>query len=195
MKMDGEYLDEMILSTIQKYEIELECEKPLEYRIRIQNKTIELSNREIYENISMRLPKYFSMKSRDDIVSGYLMNGHPEIIYSSGCGTVNFTFDRMEREEQRKIRNEFIDLMGCKYPQNIIYDLGEGKLKGTGQKFYWFDYKSFAIDSDVYNLLFVFPYDEKTIVGIFKCAFRDYVEWKQYVLKMITTIDYKSGED
>ena len=40
MKMDGDYPDEMILATIKKYEIELEHEKPLEYQIRIQNKTV-----------------------------------------------------------------------------------------------------------------------------------------------------------
>lgn len=193
MKMDGDYPDEMILATIKKYERELEREKPLEYQIKIQNKTVELSDREIYMDVSMRLPKYFSVKSGDETASGYLIKHHPEIVFSSGCGTVNFTFDRIEREHGQHIRKELMDLMRQRYPQNVIYDLGKGDLRE--QNYYWFDYKSFATDSDVYNLLFTFPYNEKTVVGTFKCAFRNYAEWKHYVLKMIATIEYGTRGD
>lgn len=49
MKMDGDYPDEMILSTIRRYERELEREKPLEYQIRIQNQAIVLSDRSIWK--------------------------------------------------------------------------------------------------------------------------------------------------
>ncbi|MBD5494079.1 MAG: hypothetical protein HDR12_06805 [Lachnospiraceae bacterium] len=195
MIMNGNYLDEMILETIKKYEMELEREKPLEYQIRIQDKTVELSARSIYMDISMRLPKYFSVKSGDETVSGYLIKHRPEIIFSSGCGSVNFTFDRIEREYGQQIIKELIDLMRQRYPQNTIYDLGKGKLMNQEQEFYWFDYKSFAIDSDVYNLLFIFPYNDKTVVGTFKCAFRNYSDWKHYILKMISTIEYKSKGD
>lgn len=192
MKMDGDYPDEMILATIKKYEIELEHEKPLEYQIRIQNKTVNLSDRRIYKDISIRLPKYFYVKTGDETTSGYLIKHHPEIIFISGCGTVNFTFDRIEREDSQQIRKKIIDLMRQRYPQNMIYDLGKGKLKEQEQEFYWFDYKSFAIDSDIYNLLFIFPYYDKTVIGTFKCAFRNYADWKHYVLKMIATIEYKA---
>lgn len=194
MKMDGDYPDEMILSTIRRYESELEREKPLEYQIRIQNQAIVLSDRKIYENVSMRLPKYFTVKSGDETASGYLMIHHPELVFSSGCGTVNVTFDRITGVNGQRARTELIDLMRQKYPQNTIYDLGEGKLKEKEQEFYWFDYKSFATDSDVYNLLFIVPYDDKLIIGTFKCAFRNYAEWKSYVLKMIATIEYKIEE-
>lgn len=186
MKMDGDYPDEMILSAIKKYELALESEKPLEYQIRIQNKTVELSDRRIYPDIMMRLPKYFTAVSGDETAKGYLFSNHPEIIYTSGCGTVNFTFDRIERQDTQQIRADFLDLLRQRYPQNTIYDVGQDDN--------WFDYKSFAADSDIYNLLFIFSYGDKSVVGTFKCAFRYYADWKHYVLKMLETIQYKAEE-
>ncbi|MBS6811477.1 MULTISPECIES: hypothetical protein [Bacillota] len=186
MKMEGNYPDEVILQAIQKYEIEVERQRPLDYQIKIRNKTVVLADREIYPNITMRLPKFFAVKKGEEIESGYLIRNHPEMIFTSACGTVNFTFDTIMVANILQIRKELIDLMGQRYPQNTIYE------QGIERELCWFDYKSFAADADVYNMMFLFPYQEKTVIGSFKCAFCDYMQWKYYVLKMLETIEEKN---
>ena len=52
----------------------------------------------------------------------------------------------------------------------------------------WFDYKSFAANEPVYNLMFLFLSGEMVIMGTFYCIFRDYDRWKPVILDMLRTI-------
>lgn len=189
MKMEGDFIDETILATIKRYEFELEREKPLGYQIKVMNRYVELDDREIYPGIQMRLPKYFSKKNGCEIESGYIIRNHPEVIFTSGCGSVNFTFDKVSKYNGDiiNVREEMMGIMERSYPQNIVYETGQ---QNTDEMdIYWFDYKSFAADSDVYNIMFLFPDKENAVIGTFKCAFRYFKEWKAYIIKMLLTIE------
>lgn len=190
MKMEGEYLDGRILSVIQRYEAELRKEMSLGYAIKVKHQKVTLADLEIYPCLFLRLPKYFRKLEGDSKTpfQGYVLQGHPELLYVSDCGTVHFTFDTVEAGDNlpEDTRREMIKRMKSDYPQNAIYEAGEQEAEGM--KIPWFEYRSYALDSDVYNIMFFLPdADQKIRVGTFKCPWRDAGDWHTYLLKILTT--------
>ena len=66
-------------------------------------------------------------------------------------------------------------------------------LEGSAVKAYWLEYKSFAADVRVYNVLFIFCAGSKEILGTFFCRFEEYEQWKPVIWEMMRTIkeEYK----
>ena len=194
MKMDESYLDETILSVINSYEEALEREAPLAYQIKVKGQIIKLGDREIYPGVSMRLPRNFIWKAGNETEKGYMIKNHPESVLTSGCGSVNYTFDRfsLEGKEALALRDELIVMMDQEYPRNTVYK--KGTQYNGDIDVHWFEFKSFAFDSDVYNNMFLFSVQEDAVIGAFHCSFRDYKEWENHVIKMLDTIMYIQKE-
>ena len=74
--------------------------------------------------------------------------------------------------------------------KNVFYE--EGQVSGS-LPVLWFDYKSFAADERVYNLMFLFRAGERLLLGTFFCVFRDYDRWKPEVLRVLKTVREESG--
>ncbi len=69
--------------------------------------------------------------------------------------------------------------------RKVCYDMGT---EGDEVKVHWLEYKSFAADDRVYNVIFLFRTGEKEILGTFYCPFGEYDRWKAAVWKMMQTI-------
>ena len=67
----------------------------------------------------------------------------------------------------------------------VCYDIGKTEGNVT---VHWVEYKSFAGDERVYNLLFFFQIGNKNIMGTFYCLFEEYDIWKPLVWEMIQSI-------
>lgn len=52
----------------------------------------------------------------------------------------------------------------------------------------WFDYRSHAIDQQVYNIMFTASLQGKMLHGAFNCPYADYHEWHDPALQMIGSI-------
>jgi hypothetical protein len=68
-------------------------------------------------------------------------------------------------------------------PALQFYNTGLEELKSF--KLAWFDFKSFGIDGDMYNIMFIAPVEGKMLHGIFNCAFEEYNDWKSPALQML----------
>lgn len=189
MKTGDRYPDGLILAVTKKYDLEREKEKPLSYRIKTDRQHTALADREIYPGITMRIPSGFRKLAGNGTGSGSLVRGHPETIFASGCGTVDFTFDRVRSgtAEPTDVRDRFIAAMKVDYPQTVIYEKG---VRNNGEaETCWFEYRSPAVGGEIYGIMYFFPGpDGEMMIGIFRCAWRDQCSWKPYVLKMLDTI-------
>ena len=72
------------------------------------------------------------------------------------------------------------------WKQNVFYDMGE--VYADMLPVAWMDFKSFCLNGSLYNLLFLFDFEERTVLGNFHCVFSEYDIWKPVVLKLLTTI-------
>jgi len=62
-------------------------------------------------------------------------------------------------------------------------------------KLAWMDYKSFAVDEQIYNIMFLAAVEGKTLHGVFNCIFRYYEDWNDPALQMIKSIQLSKEED
>ena len=63
--------------------------------------------------------------------------------------------------------------------------------EGSRSNVLWFDYKSFAKNIIVYNIMFLFElsHGNGIVMGTFFCPFADYDKWKSIILEMLGTIE------
>ena len=54
----------------------------------------------------------------------------------------------------------------------------------------WMDYKSFAIDDQMYNIMFVASVKGKMLHGVFNCGYSAHVEWRDRGLQIIKSIRF-----
>lgn len=115
----------------------------------------------------------------------------PDVILTSKNRKAGFTFQLMEDETPEESlvcsREKIKQLVGKIDERTVFYDMGETK------EALWFEYKSFAGRTVVYNILFLFQAGEGKILGTFYCIFEKYDKWKPEVLKILETIRTKEA--
>lgn len=75
--------------------------------------------------------------------------------------------------------------------RTVCYGMGEeeGRIK-----VHWLEYKSFAADGRVYNVLFIFQAGQDWILGTFYCPFEEYGQWQPTVWEILRTIREEQNE-
>ncbi len=125
----------------------------------------------------------------------YMSEQRPQIIKTSLDTTVNFTFSIYEEEfSEKEIGNtiqQFKDLIQKVNPAYVFDELVVDKERNIG----WFDFKSYGVDEQIYNIMFVKPIDGKLMHGVFNCMYRDSAEWKDAAIQVIYSMkDCTKGE-
>lgn len=69
--------------------------------------------------------------------------------------------------------------------RTVFYDMGDARRDGM---VLWLEYKSFASDETIYNILSLFEASGRIVMGTFYCIFEDYDKWKPMILDMFSTI-------
>ena len=120
----------------------------------------------------------------------YTSQFRPPVIKTSLDTTVNFMIGKYANSIQRNdVANalEQIRLMIKKRnPSYIFYDSAAEKQENT--TYGWLEFKSFGLDEDMYNRLFILPVPGGSIQGSFNCAFADAEEWREASHQMVLSI-------
>ena len=104
------------------------------------------------------------------------------IDYPANEETLKFDADEMKRA----LKNT--------NPATEFYKSGIEQLEDF--KLAWFEFKSFAIDGQMFNIMFTAPAKGKMLQGVFNCLFEDSESWQKIALQMIKSIKYmKSNEE
>jgi len=59
----------------------------------------------------------------------------------------------------------------------------------------WFEFKSYGLDKNVYNLMFITRIDGKMLHGGFNCDYDDTLEWRDAAHQMIASIRDTAEEE
>jgi hypothetical protein len=76
-----------------------------------------------------------------------------------------------------------IDSISLTTPETVFYESGE--VIGKNCDGYWFEYKSFTISDEAYNLQFLLGSGHIFLLGVFNCCIRYFDEWKPFILKAL----------
>ena len=167
----------------------------LETGIYVHEELIQFEQIEIPElRISAVFPKTFVRMPLSIAKIKYPADTRPQIIYTSLDTTVNFTFSVAPQEvpsgQVAKIASQMRAMLKKVNPANIFYDIEEefGESEHS-TRLCWFNYKSYAIDDQIYTIMYLAAVKKGTVLhGTFNCRFEDMNEWHHAALQVIKSV-------
>lgn len=147
--------------------------------------------------ISMDIPNGFYEADEDTTASIFFSKNRPELVLINPSAHSGLTFQTAILEKKTFVldlyheREQMIQILKRADEKNVFYD--QGNISGN-VPMVWFDYKSFAADERVYNMMFLILSDRKMMVGTFYCIFKDYDKWRPVILRMLETIQTEEEE-
>ena len=143
------------------------------------------------------LPSIFEPLDPKSAEIKYPSSNRPPIILSEQSESVNFTFNLLSQlpltnEHVEEASKFFKQTIRRTNPANVFF--GEDVITTQGCKVAYFEYKSYAIDQDIYNLVYVLPVNQQTLLGTFNCRFVDAKTWKPIVDEVLKTCKDLSAE-
>lgn len=145
----------------------------------------------------LKIPGGFEEIEKEKAASVFFSKNRPEMILVNSHGHAGLTFQTARPESGNVVidleaeRERICQILKQADGKNVFYD--QGNVSGKSPVL-WFDYKSFAADERVYNMMFLFLSEEKLIIGTFYCIFKDYDRWKPKILTMLGTIQTEEEE-
>lgn len=140
------------------------------------------------DKVSVMLPEGFVDMPHEAAKMKYPSEQRPQVIKTSDDGTVNFTFSLYEVEfngrQTEDALGQFKAVIRKVNPAFIFYDFVIETDKALG----WFDFKSYGLDEQIYNVMYIIPVEGKLMHGIFNCLYRDILEWKEPVHQIMMSV-------
>lgn len=134
-----------------------------------------------------QMPKEFKIADTETISNIFWSERGPSKLFINAKKNVGITFQLLEidteeygiTESRVEIKRVLENIDG----RIVLYD------EGIKNNVLWFDYKSFAENIIVYNIIFLFEIEHGIVMGTFFCPFVDYDKWKSVILEMLGTIE------
>lgn len=136
------------------------------------------------------LPGSFQLADRETAEEVFWSEALPEMLYMTEDGTAGITLQTMEDREVsvQEVRQRLERL------DERIVCYGSGTEEGrAGVR--WLEYKSFAADGRVYNVLFLFRAGGCDRLGTFYCPYEEYGGWKPVVWEIMRTIEEENDHE
>ncbi|WP_297423986.1 hypothetical protein [Clostridium sp.] len=120
----------------------------------------------------------------------YPSDNRPEVIRSNEEGSIAITLNiidsPLDEERVEELKNGMMMIIKNTNPANIFFD--DGVIEVNSKNIGYFEFKSYAIDDSLYNVMFFLEFEEKTLMGTFTCLYKDYEEWRDVAFQVINTI-------
>ncbi len=181
-----DYMDEEIIKMRQRNR-----KISLEDGVSIKGEFIEFEEVKLFDDkMVIALPKTFIDMPKKIAEIKYPSNQRPQIIKTDLLGATNFAFNLfdqpVEKEQLQEVATTFKQMIQKVNPANIFYDQQVEPLEDSSIA--WFDFKGYAIDTQVYYIYFVTVIDGNLLHGIFNCMMEDVEEYKEVAFLVMKTI-------
>lgn len=187
--------DEKILDFINSIEEKRMREDICSGIVKINDDFYEFKEKEFLDGkLKMYIPDIFIDMPEDARQFKYPSEDRPNIIKCNDDGSIAITLkvidSPLEDEYIEELKEAMISITKKLNPSNIFFD--EGILEVDSKKIAYYDFKSSAIDTFLYNFVFLLEFQGETLMGTFNCEYDDFKEWKDdVVFQMIDTIKVK----
>lgn len=164
----------------------------LETGIYIKDELVEFEPRDIPElNINASLPKTFVRMPLSIAKIKYPSETRPQMIFTSLDTTVNFTFSVYPQDvpldQVKRVAEQMKAMLKKVNPANIFYDLQAEVAENRA--LCWFNYKSYAIDDQIYTIMYLLAAEKgKILHGTFSCRFDSMNEWNRAAIQVIQSV-------
>ena len=155
------------------------------------NKTLLFNNR-----VSVMLPENFVPMLPEIVEVKYFSGRRPDEIYTSLDMSVNFTFTDLgisgNDEDTRLAAGLIKQIIRNANPGYEFFEENEDIEKEVIIN--RFDFKSYGIDDEAYNIMYLASTGNSLIQGTFNCLYRDRIEWKRAALEVVKTVSMYHGD-
>lgn len=192
-----ENIDEKILDFINQAEKANEPKNICEGPVKAGDRYYEFEEREFFDKkLKIYIPKDFDEMSESLRELKYPSSNRPQIIKTDETGSINITLNKIDNDLQEEWVKELTDTMKLiikkTNPANVFFS--DGVEIVDNKNIGYFEFKSSAIDGFIYNIMFFFELDGKTIMGTFCCLYKEYENWRDIAFQIIKTIRVKKEE-
>lgn len=192
-----DYFDEQLLEI--KKQKKREAFHSLETGFYIKDTLVEFERASLKPiPISLMLPNTFVTMPQSMMKVKYPSDTRPQMIKTSLDTTVNFTFSMLphlvRHEQLPTVADQLQAVIKRTNPANVFYD-NRNENTEDGTPFCWFDYKGYAVDEQVYYMMYVMPLKGNQLLhGTFNCEHRYMEEWKEAVRQVVLSICEESDD-
>lgn len=142
------------------------------------------------EKVKIYIPNDFMDMPLEARKLKYPAENRPEIIKSNEDGTIAITLNiidsPLDEDHVEELKDGMKNVIRKVNPSNVFYD--DGVLEVDSKNIGFFEFKSSAIDEFLYNLMFFFELEEKTVMGTFSCPYKKYDDWRDVAFQVLKTI-------
>lgn len=142
------------------------------------------------EKLSIMLPIVFEEMDEEFKKTKYPNENRPQIIKTSLDGYVNFTFSLFDvdlaEESLPPLKGQMKNMLRKIQPSTLFFESKDDEANNT--KISWFDFKSFALDGTIYNLICIAPIGGKYLHCLFNCKFSEKDLWKPAMIQVVQSI-------
>lgn len=193
----GEMVDEKILDFINAAE-KAEARKDIcNGPVKIGDRYYEFEEKEFFdEKLKMYIPKDFEEMSLAARKRKYPSENRPDIIKcnekGNTCITLKVINNPLDEEHVSKLKDNMKIIIKKTNPANVFYE--DGVLEVDFKNIGFFEFKSYAIDDSLYNIMFFLEFEGKTLMGTFSCLHKESKEWRDIAFQIIKTVRVISEE-
>lgn len=167
-------------------------------QLRMEEEVIEFTRVGFYDNqIQMSMPKTFELMEQDLMTLKYPSSQRPDYIYTSESTSVNITMKMMQQQLKAEELEDFAHVMRNMLqrmqPAAKMMDFDTNEINGA--QISYFDFITPALDSDIYNVMFLFMVGEQVAVGSFNCLKKEMSMWQPLAYGMMETIVIENTVD
>jgi hypothetical protein len=139
------------------------------------------------------LPKGFDIMGKEMLDIKYPSSNRPTLVYTNENGTINFAFNHtnndIPKDKLPEILPAFVKQFSSIYPQIEWFKKGVEKFKG--KDFVVLEFITPAIDSKIYNLMYVTVLEGKMLMCTFNCLESQKEEWEIKAKESLNSIVIK----
>lgn len=135
--------------------------------------------------VSMLLPDYFVQMPESLARLRYPSEHRPQLILTGRDPTENIGVSCIARNGRDLQQSLAIMRASIRQaaPETVFYEIG--KITAKNCEGHWFEYKSFTINDEAYNLQFLLGSEQTILLGVFNCSIRYFDEWKPFIIKAL----------
>ncbi len=185
-----DYLDEEIIK-MRRAEKNEEF-KDIRKGVYIKDVFTEFERVEVFEKkLNILLPQSFVTMPEPMAKVKYPSEQRPQVIKTSLDTSVNFGFSLLnmplKEEQMKETLNYFKRAFKNMNPAMKFYT--EEMIEVKEIKLGYFTFKSFGVDSPMFNIMFIAPIGGGMLHGTFNCLLSEREQWEDYALQMLKSLE------
>lgn len=182
-----------------EYENELEARcrqrmssfSSLKTGIYVEGELVQFRETMLFNNeIGIMLPVVFQDMEPEEARKKYFSEQRPQIIKTNEDGTVNFSFNLLERKvgvrQIETVIQDFYHVLKRFQPMSVCLEIGSELYDPVPCA--WMEFVSSALDENLYNLFTIYPIDDKLLMIMFNCPFAKSMDWACCLLQIRKSI-------